>query len=133
MIIKRFKLFESSVDIIGEIEDIFIDIIDLKHDTYQIRNGDGTEYNKVHDIDFKISKKDNIVVNILCSFHYHYGIANDIRKEVLPRLESLGYKSTIRIKKTDNYVYYNIPNSSGGLSSVRDNIYLISVIIDVNN
>lgn len=128
---KYLKEFNDSTnnDIL-DIKDIFQDIIDLKYDTYQFRDGDGTKYQKVFDVKFKTTKSGNIIIDVFCSYHCYYGIVNDIKKEIFPVVINIGFKPTVSVRKTDDKVLYRIPVSGKNETHpCWEPIYKISVLL----
>jgi|688.fasta_scaffold1192559_2 hypothetical protein len=135
MRIKNFKLFESLTENdLEDVKDLFSDIVDLKYDYFKIRNGDGSQYQKVFDVQFAITESGNIVVRVICDLLYHYAITEDIKKEIYPRLKNLGL-IPVSLKnqeiKSDS-VRKIVPSSTGGFASTFDNKRLITLLIKVS-
>jgi len=134
MRIKNFKLFESTKNDLEDVKDLFSDIVDLKYEYFKIRNGDGSQYQKVFDVQFDITKSGNIVVRVICDYLYHYAITEDIKKEIYPRLKSIGLVPvSLKNQEMDECVVKMVPASSGGFARVSDNKRLITLLIKVAN
>jgi hypothetical protein len=135
MRIKNFKLFESvTKNDLEDVEDLFSDIVDLKYDYFRIRNGDGTQYQKVFDVQFELTKTGNILVRIICDYLYHYAIENDIKTEIYPRLKSLGFKPiSIKNEEINDLVFKMVPTSSGGFAQVSDKKRKITILIKLKD
>jgi hypothetical protein len=133
--IKPWKLFLESIQPTNEdldnVLDLFIEIEDLKHSYFQIRGADEKRYQKVHKVEGKITKMNNILIDIHCDYQYAPGTTEKIKEEVLPRIKDSGYK-VVSIKTTDSLerVYKMLPVSGKDyLSLVSDPIKIVSVLI----
>lgn len=135
MRIKNFKLFESvTKNDLEDVEDLFSDIVDLKYDYFRIRNGDGTQYQKVFDVQFELTKTGNILVRIICDFLLHHAIENDIKSEIYPRLKSSGFKPiSIKNEEINDLVFKMVPTSSGGFAQVSDKKRKITILIKLKD
>ena len=134
MRIKKFKLFESVTENdLEDVKDLFSDIVDLKYDYFKIRNGDGSQYQKVFDVQLDITKSGNIVVKVICDYLYGYAITEDIKKEIYPRLKNLGLiPVSLKNQETRDPVMKMVPTSSGGFAKIFDNKRLITLLIKVS-
>ena len=106
MIIKKFKLFENLTESdLEDVKDIFSDIIDLKYDHYKIKDGDGSQYQKVFDVNFTLTKYGNISVNIICDYLYVCAIEKDIKSLIFPILRNnLDLSVVLSVRQTKDYV-----------------------------
>lgn len=128
----KIKKFENFQEEYLEIEDLFIDIKDLIHDTYQIRGDNRVldkRYQKVLRTESKFSKNGNFIFVIYCDYLYNYQIENQIRGEIVPRIKSLGYSVIIANTKTSETIYKILPTSSGGTHPVFDPVHRITVTV----
>lgn len=133
--IKPWNLFLESIQLTNEDLDnvlhLFIEIEDLKHSYFQIRGADGKRYQKVHKVEGKITKMNNILIDIHCDYQYEWAVKKEIKDEVLPRIKDSGYK-VVSIKTTDSVerVYKMLPVSGRDyLSPASDPIKIVSVLI----
>ena len=89
---------------------------------------------KVFDVQFDITKSGNIVVRVICDYLYHYAITEDIKKEIYPRLKSIGLVPvSLKNQEMDECVVKMVPASSGGFARVSDKKRLITLLIKVAN
>jgi hypothetical protein len=110
---------------------LFIEIEDLKHSYFQIRGADGKRYHKVHKVEGKITKMNNILIDIHCDYIYEWAVKEKMKEEVLPRIKDSGYK-VVSIKTTDSLerVYKMLPVSGRDyLHPSSDPIKIVSVLI----
>ncbi len=138
MIVKKFNLFRESVENdLDIIESVFIEIKDLKGETFKIKNATHKSYEKVHSFDIKVTSNNNYKVDILCDYLYQYAIEGEIRVDIRERLRRYGYKiKSVTNVKTNEYTVKDIPthgrfNADGTqkTTTVSDPKYLISVLI----
>jgi len=133
MVIKKYGLFleNTKEENLKDIPNFFLEIEDMKYDFYEIKNGNGESYKKVHDIKYKITDSGNYTVNIYCDYLYHHLIQNIVRDEIEPKLKEFGYKvASIRKEKTSITVRKEVPISGKDyFSTVYDHIYKVSVLI----
>jgi hypothetical protein len=131
----KIKKFENFKEEFLEIEDLFIDIKDLKHDSFQIRGDNRVldkKYGKVLRTESKVSRNGNFIFIVYCDYLYNHSIENEIRREIVPRIKSLGYSVTINNVKTSETVCKIVPTSSGGTGTVFDPVHRISVTVKYN-
>ena len=134
MRIKKFAIFENfTTDEADEIKSLFYDIIDLQHDSFQVR-GDSRildrRYQKVIRTDSEITKSGNFIFRVYCDFMWRYSIENQINEEITPRIKSLGYKVTIKNEKTSEYIQKEIPVSGSNRTAIAsDPVYRISILV----
>lgn len=135
--IKGWKLFLEGLSIqvtnddLDYILDLFIEIEDLKYSSFEIRGADRKRYNKVHRVDAKITKTNNILIDIHCDYLYEWAIKEKIKEEVLPRIKDSGYK-VMSIKSSDSgeRIWRMLPVSgSDRLSVISDPIKKVSVLV----
>jgi hypothetical protein len=133
MIIKKYNFFlESSNN--EELEDIysfFLDIVDMKYNYYQIRNGNGDQYKIVYDVEYKITESGNYIINIYCDYLYHYSIEEMIKNDIKPRLKEFNYNiHSIKTEITKKIVMKTLPvHDRDYFYRDFDPIYKIAVLI----
>jgi hypothetical protein len=134
MRIKKFAIFENfTTDEADEIKSLFYDIIDLEHDSFQVR-GDSKvldrRYQKVIRTNSEITDGGNFIFRIYCDFSFNYSIEKEVREEIVPRIKSLGYKVSLKNEKTSEYIGKELPISGTDRTSyVSDPVHRISILV----